>query len=115
MAFVDTTVYPWVNVTQDMDIQEDWPDIQLFIGGFGDNIDGGIMGRAASGLSVDYYSYVYEPVLYKDAFAVTTLLLRPHSYGNITLRSSDPFAPPIIQHGYFTDRRDVETLIAGNR
>jgi len=115
IAFVDTTVYPWVNVTKDMDIQEDWPDIQLFIGGFGDNSDGGALAKTASGLSAEYYSYVYEPVLYRDSFAATTLLLRPYSSGNITLRSNDPFAPPVIQHGYFSDPRDVKTLIAGAR
>jgi hypothetical protein len=115
MAFVDTTVYPWVNVTEDMDIQEDWPDIQLFIGGYADNTDGGLMGKRSSGMSTEYYSYVYEPVLYKDAFMVTTLLLRPHSSGNVTLRNKDPFEPPVIQHGYFTDHRDVKTLIAGAR
>ncbi|XP_059474371.1 glucose dehydrogenase [FAD, quinone]-like [Neocloeon triangulifer] len=115
MAFVDTTVFPWAKIDNSTDIQDDWPDIQLFIGAFGDNIDGGVMGRRANGLSVDYYASVYEPVLYKDAFGVHTLLLRPFSRGNVTLRSNNPYDPPIIQHGYFTDRRDVETLIAGAR
>lgn len=29
--------------------------------------------------------------------------LRPHSVGRLTLRSADPFAPPLIQHNYLSD------------
>ena len=38
---------------------------------------------------------------------------RPKSRGVIRLRSSDPFAPPIIQANYLTDQQDVDTMVAG--
>ena len=48
------------------------------------------------------------------AFSVT--VSRPHSRGSITLReSTDPFAPPIIRAGYFTDSRDMDAAIEAVR
>lgn len=40
-------------------------------------------------------------------------LIYPHSNGEITLRSSDPAAAPLIDPKYFSDRRDLEHLLAG--
>ncbi|XP_065350184.1 glucose dehydrogenase [FAD, quinone]-like [Cloeon dipterum] len=113
MAFIDLRKSE--RAMNGTEIDDDWPNIQLLIGGFGDNVDGGTLGMRANGLSFDYYSEVYEKVLYNDAFGIHTVLLRPYSKGNITLRSADPYEHPVIQHGYFTDRRDVETLIAAAR
>ena len=47
------------------------------------------------------------------AFSVT--VSRPHSRGSITLRSTDPFAAPIIRAGYFTDSRDMDAAIEAVR
>ena len=40
-------------------------------------------------------------------------MLRPKSRGAIRLRSSDPFAAPLIQANYLTDQQDVDTMVAG--
>jgi choline dehydrogenase len=40
-------------------------------------------------------------------------LIYPHSRGDITLRSSDPADPPLIDPKYFSDPRDLEHLLAG--
>ncbi|EKE43066.1 alcohol dehydrogenase (acceptor) [Oceaniovalibus guishaninsula JLT2003] len=39
--------------------------------------------------------------------------LRPHSRGQVGLRSADPMAPPAIDPNYLSDPRDLETTIRG--
>ncbi len=46
-------------------------------------------------------------------FAIGVALQHPKSSGYITLRSSDPFAPPVIQPNYLADENDLVTLIEG--
>jgi choline dehydrogenase len=48
-------------------------------------------------------------------FTLGACLLRPRSRGHVTLRSADPFAPPVIQPDYLADDADLKTLIAGVR
>jgi choline dehydrogenase len=40
---------------------------------------------------------------------------RPHSHGEVTLASSDPLDPPIINPRYLSDAKDMEVAIAGVR
>ncbi len=53
--------------------------------------------------------------LKKNGFTLHVCQLRPESRGSITLKSSDPFAHPAIDPNYLSERRDVETLIAGTK
>jgi choline dehydrogenase len=48
-------------------------------------------------------------------FSIASALLTPRSHGTIRLSSSDPEAPPRIDHAYFTDPddRDVAALVDG--
>jgi choline dehydrogenase len=48
-------------------------------------------------------------------FSIASALLTPRSHGTIRLSSSDPEAPPRIDHAYFTDQddRDVAALVDG--
>lgn len=39
----------------------------------------------------------------------------PYSRGSVSLRSADPLASPRIDTQYFSDRRDIDTLITGMR
>ncbi|WP_299085673.1 choline dehydrogenase [uncultured Ruegeria sp.] len=39
--------------------------------------------------------------------------LRPDSRGTVGLQNADPFAPPAIDPGYLSDKRDLDTLIKG--
>ncbi len=43
--------------------------------------------------------------------AITAIVLRPRSRGQITLRSDDPLDHPIIDPQYFNDHRDLDTLV----
>jgi choline dehydrogenase len=51
----------------------------------------------------------------EHGFTTLVHLTRPHSRGEIRLRSDDPAAQPIINYNYMTDRRDVEVVKRGIR
>jgi choline dehydrogenase-like flavoprotein len=48
-----------------------------------------------------------------DFITITVSHLKPRSRGAITLRSSDPFAMPIIRANYLTNVHDVDVLVDG--
>lgn len=48
-------------------------------------------------------------------FSLSTQILNPASRGAIRLRSSDPFAPPVIQPNYLADESDLELFVEGVR
>lgn len=80
-----------------------------------DNSDGGLFGRRAAGISVDYFSSTYEKILYKDSWMAIPLLMRPKSRGRILLRSKKPSDHPIIYPNYFEDKKDIATLVEGSK
>lgn len=102
MAFVNTKY---------QDPAEDYPDIQLFIAPTADNLDGGLFGKRANGLTDETYAELYEDILYDDSFSIVPLLLRPKSSGYIKLRSADPFVAPRIYANYFSHPDDVKILV----
>lgn len=103
MAFINTKY---------QDPREDWPDIQLFLSSVSDTADGGIFARRGSGMSLQYYADVYEPIVYHDSFMVVPLLMRPLSRGRIQLSSKDPKEHPIIFPNYFSHPRDLDVLVS---
>lgn len=67
---------------------------------------------------------IFAPVPFLDhgateppghGYTIGVILLQPRSRGTIRLASSDPFAPPLIDPGYLSDERDLETLVWGLR
>lgn len=46
-------------------------------------------------------------------YGIVVILGKPRSRGQITLRSSDPRAPALIDPGYFADPEDMETMVRG--
>lgn len=85
-----------------------YPDIQLIFFNFifADNI-------------LNLQDKVADDYLAKDpamhGFSTDVCLTHPHSIGTLKLRSADPFDCPIIDTQYFTDNRDVKTMIGGIR
>ncbi|KAK2580031.1 hypothetical protein KPH14_012318 [Odynerus spinipes] len=104
MAFVNTK---YANAS------EDYPDIQLFLSSSSDNLDGGMFGKRACGLTDDFYANVFEKILYRDTYSTMPLLLRPNSRGYVKLKSKDPKDHPIIVPNYFDDPRDLDILVEG--
>ncbi|XP_060845206.1 glucose dehydrogenase [FAD, quinone]-like [Rhopalosiphum padi] len=91
----------------------DWPDVQLFMTASGENDDGGLLNKRDVGITDEYYEKVFEPILYQDAFTISPLLLRPYSRGYIDISSPNPYAAPKIVPNYFSDPRDLRTIVEG--
>ncbi len=59
-----------------------------------------------------------RPMMNPDPFPGVLIgydMCRPHSRGEISIRSSDPFDAPVIQPNYFDDPRDMEDAIEGGK
>ncbi|CAG9104640.1 unnamed protein product [Plutella xylostella] len=106
MAFVNTKY---------QDASEDYPDIQLFIAPTADNMDGGLFGKRANGLTDETYAELYEDILYESSFSIVPLLLRPKSRGYLKLRDANPYSPPRIYPNYYSHPDDVKVMIEGAR
>ena len=46
-------------------------------------------------------------------FSGVVFSMKPHSTGRVTLTSDDPAAPPLVEHGFLTDERDLATVVRG--
>lgn len=80
--------------------------------------------RTRSGLDRPDLQFHFAPVMGYDlhdyrslpkteGFTILPTLLKPKSRGWVRLRSTDPFAAPVIQPNYFSEREDLETLVRG--
>jgi len=49
------------------------------------------------------------------AFSFGPTLIKPFSRGTLTLNPANPYGPPLIDPSYFSNERDVETMIKGFR
>lgn len=102
MAFVNTK---YANKS------EDWPDIQLFLGAFSDNADGGLFWKRDIRLGDDSFASIYEDIIFKPAYSAVPLLLRPKSRGYIKLKSKDPYDKPLIYPNYYTHPQDIKVMV----
>lgn len=97
--------------TKYADFSENWPDVQLFLGSGAENTDGGLFWKRIIGLNDEFYAMNYENILYKDAFTIIPLLLRPRSRGRLRLKSNLVTDAPLIYPNYFTDPIDLKVLV----
>ncbi|MGN9837233.1 GMC family oxidoreductase [Nonomuraea sp. H19] len=51
----------------------------------------------------------------RHGYTIRVSLMRPHSRGTVRLASASPTAPPVIDPGYYSDARDLNTMVAGLR
>ncbi|EFX84142.1 hypothetical protein DAPPUDRAFT_47585, partial [Daphnia pulex] len=106
----------WIK-TKYADQTIDFPDIEFhFVSGTPAS-DSGTTIHLNNGVRPDIWESYYKPVLDKDMWQVIPMLLRPKSRGTIRLASSDPYAPPVIDPQYFTDKDDLDlkTIIEGTK
>lgn len=54
-----------------------------------------------------------DPLHGFSGFSASVTQCRPQSAGSVSLRSADPFAPPMIHANYLRETKDVKTLVAG--
>lgn len=78
--------------------------------------------RTRAGISAPDIEIIFAPTYFDyhgfrspkgHGFTVGSILLRPRSRGQITLRSADPFTAPLIQPRYFSDPDDLATMVEG--
>jgi choline dehydrogenase-like flavoprotein len=78
--------------------------------------------RIQSDCDVPDIEIIFAPVYFMShgslnppghGFTIGAVIMHPESRGSITLRSSDPFAAPVIQPNYFSQRSDLTLLVEG--
>lgn len=91
---------------------EDFPDIQIFMGAFAYNSDGGLFAKRDLRLDDNMFATVYEDILYQPAYSAVPMLLRPKSKGYIRLKNNDPYSKPLIYPKYFDHPDDIKVLVS---
>lgn len=66
-------------------------------------------------LQLHFALYCFGPAGMEErhGFGINSTLLHPKSRGELVLRSSDPFAAPVIRPGYLKEQADVDTFLKG--
>jgi choline dehydrogenase len=77
-------------------------------------------GLPAPDVQVSFTAFAFDinevgrAVLHKDAaISLTICIARPQSRGRVSLRSNDPFAPPLIEHELLGSPVDLDRLVRG--
>lgn len=65
------------------------------------------------GEGYDYDMYDLSTYPTHDGFTILPTLLHPKSRGFVKLKSSDPFADPIIQPNFLQEKEDMDQLVLG--
>ncbi|XP_018014612.1 glucose dehydrogenase [FAD, quinone] isoform X2 [Hyalella azteca] len=84
------------------------PDIQVFLFCALDGQDYGLFSLSGYQESVQEY---YRPTLGRDGFFMLPMLSRPKSVGTVTLKSRNPFDPPVLDHNSLSHPDDVELMV----
>ncbi|GFY77391.1 hypothetical protein TNIN_169561, partial [Trichonephila inaurata madagascariensis] len=85
------------------EINED-PDYQLtFWEGYADD---------KHRIKPEYFEAIYGPYKEKPLYGCISHVLQPKSRGEVTLRSSNPYDPPIIDPKYFSHPEDMKNVVA---
>lgn len=91
--------------------EDDYPDVEVILGVTSLSGDTSGIYRNLLGLSDDFYKEVFSDYEGVSAFTLVPVLLRPKSRGRITLRSSNPLDPPIVDMNYYDDEADLKTMV----
>jgi choline dehydrogenase len=84
--------------------------------------EAGAFMKTESDLPAPDLEFLFAPTYYMNhglsnppghGFTLGPVLERPRSLGSLTLRSSDPFEPPVIQPNYLAEEADLRALLDG--
>lgn len=93
-----------------------YPDIELIFVGTGTlQSDFGLIVAKEIRLQPQIYNTVFKPIENTPSWAIFPMLLHPKSSGFLHLASANPYDPPLLHGNYFTDPRDLTTLLASIR
>ncbi|PBK61223.1 pyranose dehydrogenase [Armillaria solidipes] len=74
-------------------------------------------GEPCAGNETAHYEFIFSNGLIRgpvpdtgNYFSVTTVVLCPLSRGNLTINSTDPLEPPLINPNYFSHQQDVASM-----
>ncbi|XP_050723768.1 glucose dehydrogenase [FAD, quinone]-like [Eriocheir sinensis] len=96
-----------------VDGDDDHPDIGLFLAPVSFDTDKGLLTPSPYGMDKTAYQEYYSRLAGRAGFTLLISLLRPKSIGSVTLQSSDPDVPPLIDPKYLAQEDDLEMLIKG--
>ncbi|KAF2367609.1 Glucose-methanol-choline oxidoreductase C-terminal [Trinorchestia longiramus] len=90
-----------------------FPDVQFLIVSLSLAIDYGLVLSPAVGFKREVYEDYFQPDQGREGFNIGPMLTVPKSRGSITLRSSDPADPPLIDPNFLSHPDDVELFVKG--
>ncbi|XP_071530363.1 glucose dehydrogenase [FAD, quinone]-like [Panulirus ornatus] len=90
-----------------------WPEVQVAFLPFTLGNDKGIITSYVLGISPQMYKRYYLPLAGQEGFSIGPVLNRPKSSGTVTLKSVNPFTPPLIDTNYFSHPDDMAALLRG--
>ncbi|GFT23855.1 glucose dehydrogenase [Nephila pilipes] len=86
----------------------DLPDIELYF------LEGSVLlPETQLNIKPEYTQKVFEPYKNKPFYWCLSQHLHPKSRGTVTLRSTSPYDPPVIDPKYFSDSSDLDTIVDG--
>jgi len=71
--------------------------------------------RRSFGINDYTYNRVFKPIEKKNVFQIFPMVMRPKSKGWIELKDRNPFRYPAIVPNYFSDKSDLDVIVAGVR
>lgn len=89
------------------------PDLELIFLPGGITSDESQTVRKGMKISDEFFEKVYGDIVEKECWTVFPMLLAPKSKGYMKLKDKNPFHWPKFYYDYFSDRRDMLTLIEG--
>ncbi|XP_045036175.1 glucose dehydrogenase [FAD, quinone] isoform X1 [Daphnia magna] len=90
---------------------DDWPDAGItFLAGSAASDSGDVL-RENYGFRDDIWNEYYAPIVNTDTLQLAPWLPRPLSKGTVRLASSDPYAAPLMDPKYYSDPKDLETML----
>ncbi|XP_069680585.1 glucose dehydrogenase [FAD, quinone]-like isoform X1 [Periplaneta americana] len=94
----------------DVGIPDGYPEIELFFGLLLPTIPFYLSSFGILSRSLNEF---FKPLKSRNGFTIFPILLRPYSTGRVMLKNGDPNSKPLIYPRFFSDSRDMETLISG--
>ncbi|XP_032795330.2 glucose dehydrogenase [FAD, quinone] isoform X1 [Daphnia magna] len=101
----------WFKTKYASEDDDDWPDAGITLLAGSAASDSGDVLRENYGFRDDIWNEYFAPIVNTDTLQLAPWLLRPLSKGTVRLASSDPYAAPLMDPKYYSDPKDLETML----
>ncbi|XP_062557046.1 glucose dehydrogenase [FAD, quinone]-like [Armigeres subalbatus] len=99
--------------TPHSDLPAEYPDLEILLVSTYLNGENTNVGLQLLGLPQIMTDSIFVNFPGHDKFSLFPIIMRPKSRGRISLKSSNPFVPPLMEPNYLSNPHDVTTLIDG--